>query len=371
MSIDGIQQNAFQAGLSQAGAAAAGEAAKGVFMGHAVAAVESPESLLADAAEELTFSVDTTDKFSINERKERESSRIGRKLLELYRVLMARTGKSDKTQEAIARLKNAADRQAMRNAVLSRFSDVTDAWAAFAEALETFEHDPSVSQEQLRDLQTVADEFERENSTAIRLGLQGALAAEGYPELGELDETRNLYRHTVGEFSNVTEVFAEIQAKYDTHFDKAMDFLFSAISADIDSESPSMGSAHLESIHHKLGLVRLTQSAYRICEDVMNRWQNVHGEKGDLNAMGLLGAVMDLQSKGYVSATQVNDICLKARPSDIEHEVLFLQDLLSAVRKFPVELFETDQGRMSVLDAVQGAVDDAVNREDEYLASLE
>lgn len=372
MSIDGIQQNAFQTGASQAATAAAGEAAKGVFMGHAVATVESPESLLADAAEELTFSVDTTDKFSIRDRKERDSSRIGRKLLELYRVLMARAGKSDKTQEAIARLKNAADRQAMRNAILTVFSDVTDAWACFQEAIETLERDPSVSKEKLQDLQTIADDFERENASAIRLGLQGALAGESYPELGDVDATRDFYRQTVGEFSNVTEVFSEIQAKYDTNFDKAMDFLFSAISADIDSETPSMGGAHLESIHHKLGLVRLTQSAYRICEDVMNRWSKVHGEKnGTLDAMGLLGAVMDLHAKSFISTHQVNDICAKARPSDIEHEVLFLQDLLGAVRKFPVALFDNEQGRMTVLDAVQEAVDDAVNREDEYLASLE
>ena len=58
-------------------------------------------------------------------------------------------------------------------------------------------------------------------------------------------------------------------------------------------------------------------------------------------------------------------------PPDIEHEVLFLQELLNTVRKFPVPLFDDENGRMTVMDAVQSAVDQAIEREDEYLASLE
>ena len=51
--------------------------------------------------------------------------------------------------------------------------------------------------------------------------------------------------------------------------------------------------------------------------------------------------------------------------------MLFLQELLNTVRKFPVPLFDDENGRMTVMDAVQSAVDQAIEREDEYLASLE
>ena len=50
------------------------DAAKGSFMGRAVSQAVTPESLLADAAEELAFSVDTTDEFELEERKERDNS---------------------------------------------------------------------------------------------------------------------------------------------------------------------------------------------------------------------------------------------------------------------------------------------------------
>ena len=44
----------------------------GNFMGMAAVEVEDPMSLLADAAEELTFSVDTTEDFELQERTERD-----------------------------------------------------------------------------------------------------------------------------------------------------------------------------------------------------------------------------------------------------------------------------------------------------------
>ena len=187
-----------------------------------------------------------------------------------------------------------------------------------------------------------------------------------------MESARDLYRSTVGEFSSVNEVFAEIQKAYGNNFDKAMDFLFTAISNDIDSDHPSMEKTHLESVHEKLAMVRLTQSAYTLCGELLDRWANVHNVKmSDMTAMNLLGDIVALRGKNYLGSSSIDAICRKAMPPDIEHEVLFLQELLNTVRKFPVPLFDDENGRMTVMDAVQSAVDQAIEREDEYLASLE
>ena len=119
-------------------------------------------------------------------------------------------------------------------------------------------------------------ELEQSEGPAIRSGVQGALAARGFPELGGSDELRDLYRQTVCDFEAVIDVFKHVQTEYGGDFDRAMDFLFSALSSDIAADVPSMGSRHLENVHDNLGKVRLTQSAFRLCEDVMNRWENVH-----------------------------------------------------------------------------------------------
>jgi type III secretion protein W len=106
----------------------------------------------------------------------------------------------------------------------------------------------------------------------------------------------------------------------------------------------------------------------------MDRWENVHGIKqgpSGLDAMKLLGDVLSLGEKKFLSGMQVEGIMAKAGAPDPEFEVLFLQELITSSRKFPSALFGDDSGRMKVLTAMQEAVDSAVTREDEWLAQMD
>ena len=81
MSVDFSINTQFARQGQDAGVASAGSAMTGTFMGRQAAAVASPMSLLADAAEEMTFAADTTDEFELADRKERKKtseSQIGR-----------------------------------------------------------------------------------------------------------------------------------------------------------------------------------------------------------------------------------------------------------------------------------------------------
>ena len=371
MTIDGINAG-FQTNIAQTNATQSTGGAEGLFMGHTVSVKPSAESLLADAAEELGFAVNSTDDYEIKDRKQRDATDISRRLLELYQAMMVKNGQSEKMDQLVESLKRSESRQSMQRVLEDAYKDVTDAWAALEYALGVIDNDPGVSKEQKAALTQFSADFASQNAQSIKLGIQGALTAQSFPELGSLSGSRELYRQTVGEFSSVNEVFANIKSKYGNDFHKAMDFLFAAISSDIECETPSLGKAHLESVHTKLGVVRLTQSAFKLCEDVMNRWRDVHGVKNcPMSAMDLLGEVVNLRERNFLSAFQIRDICMKALPPDLEHEVIFTQELFAAVRKFPVALFNDEKGLMVVMDAVQSAVDDVVNREDEYLASLE
>lgn len=371
MAIDSIS------GHFQAGAAAQqteNSAVHGSFMGNSVSQVPSPESLLADAAEELSFSADTTDDFELEERKERDRiKKSEEERVKLYQELMHEAGKSEQLNSLRDSLRSRADSRRALDKAREYFPDPSDAWAALRQMQEELLRE-GADKALLDDVTAALGDMEAQEGPAIRAGIQGALASAGFGELGGSDAMRDFYRQTVCEFSSVNEVFAHIVDKYGVDFDKAMDFLFSALSADMAADTPSMGMRHLESVHDSLGKVRLTQSAYRLCETMMDRWANVHGvkpQKGRLTAMELLGDIVGLRDKRFIGAVQIEGILAKAGAPDIEREVLFLQELLSTARKFPVALFDDEQGRMKVLDAVQEAVDRAVEREDEYLASQE
>ena len=347
---------------------------KGSFMGNTVVQQPSPESLLADAAEELAFSADTTDDFELEERKERDKiKKFEEERVKLYQELMHEAGKSEQLNQLRDSLRSRADSRRALDKVKEYFPDPSDAWAALRQMQEELRAE-GADKELIRDVEAALAEMEEREGPAIRAGIQGALAASGFGELGGSDDMRDFYRRTVCEFSSVNEVFAHVMEKYGGDFEKAMDFLFSALSADMASDVPSMGIRHLESVHESLGKVRLTQSAYRLCETMMDRWHEVHGvppREGGLTAMGLLGDIVALREKRFIGAAQIDAILAKAGAPDIEREVLFLQELLSTTRKFPSALFDDDQGHMTVLDAVQESVDRAIEREDEYLANQE
>ena len=380
--IDFSVHNAQMGQMAASMNTASSQVKTGSLMGQAATLVESPMDLLADAAEELTFAADTTDDFELKERDERDKKiESMAERVKLYQELMHEAGKS----QDIDRLKDSlrardGKEDALRRAQ-QRFPDPADAWAALSEILDDLEQEEaatpgSVGNAVLDDIRSGLETLEREHGPAIRSGIQGALAARGFSDLGNADDLKGLYRQTVCDFGTVNEAFAHIQEKYgDVSFDRALDFLYSALGNDLATDVPSMETTHLEHVQNNLDQVRLLQSAYALCDKLLVRWEQVHGVQGvrddSLPPMQLLGSIVGLRNENFLGAMHIEAIASKAKAPDIEHEVLFLQELMNTARSFPPSLFDDNQGRMKVLDAIQTAVDAAIEREDAYLASQE
>ncbi len=357
---------------SSSGAQSGGDIA-GSFMGQAATLVSNPMSLLADAAEELTFSVDTTDDFELSERKEDDNAlREQEERVKLYKDLMHEAGKTEEMDRLVDSLRNSKTKQDALRQVRERFPDSSDAWAALDYALKKLEKD-GAPEEAVAAAREARDGLMAEEGPAIRAGIQASIAAQGYSDLDGGDSLRGLYRQTVCDFAEVNALFDHILEKYGLDkFDQAMDFLVRTLSSDLYADVPSMEKSHLESVNANLGLVRLMQSAYSQCGKVMDRWHDVHGvETCPLDSRGLLGQILNLRRENFIGAAQIDSIAAGAKPPDIEREVLFLQELLQMTRSFPTQLFDGAAGRMKVLDAVQEAVDGAIEREDAFYAAQE
>ena len=355
------------------GNASGAEAASGSFMGHAATVVSNPLSLLADAAEELTFSVDTTDEFELSEREEEDKAlRSQRERVELYKEMLHQAGKSEELNQITDHLQYARTKNDVLRQVREHFSDSSDAYAALDYALGEMER-KGTSPESIQAVRDALDELLAEEGPAVRAGIQAMLSAQGYAGLDDEDALRGLYRRAVCDFPSVNEMFDHILDKYgQDKFDQAVSFLTRTLGSDLSADVPSMGKAHLESVNASLGMVRLLQSAHAQSDKVMDRWQNVHGVAAcSLNARRLLGKVLDMRGESFLNAGHFERIATEAHPPDIEREVLFLQELMQMVRSLPSQLFDGHAGHMKVLDAVQDAVDNAIEREDAYYAAKE
>lgn len=349
------------------------EAVSGAFMGHAVTVVSDPMSLLADAAEELTFSIDTTDEFELSEREEEDKSlKALEARVQLYKEMMHQAGKSKELNHLTEQLRSARTKDDTLRQVRERFPDSSDAYAALEHALEELEKS-GASSESIQVVKNAREDLFAEAGSAIRAGIQAALSAQTYGDLDSGDALRGLYRRVVCDFPNVNTLFDHILATYgDDKFDQAVSFLTRTLGADMAADIPSMEKTHLESVNANLGQVRLLQSANAQCCRVMDRWKSVHGVDGcPLNASTLLGKILALRGENFLGADNFERIATEAKPPDIGREVLFLQEVMAMIRSLPSLLFDGHSGHMKMLDAVQSAVDNAIEREDAFFAAQE
>jgi type III secretion protein W len=330
-------------------------------------------SLLANAAEELTFSVDTTDEFNLSEREEEDKAlKAQEERVRLYKDLMHQAGKNEDLRQLAEQLQNAGTKSEVMRQVRQRFPDPGDAYAALDYALEELEK-KGASQESIQAVRDARDELLAEEGPAVRAGIQATLSAQGYAGLDVGDELRGLYRRAVCDFPGVNEMFNHILDKYgQDKFDQAISFLTRTLGSDLSADIPSMEKTHLENVNANLGLVRLLQSAHAQCGRVMDRWQSVHGvENCPLDSRALLGRILALRGENFLSSSHFERMATDARPPDIEREVLFLQELMQMIRSLPSQLFDGHGGHMKVLDTVQNAVDNAIEREDAFYATQE
>ena len=351
----------------------ASTAAVGSLFGNAAAVVESPMSLLADAAEELTFAADTTDDFELDERKERdEIDEAMEERVKKYQELMRESGEAEQLDHLKDAIRAREGREHALRQARQRFPDPSDAWAALKEIRDELAGDASASAEMLRGVDEALAELEASDGPAIRSGICGALNAQGFDSLGAPSELGALYRGAVCDFTDVNELYAHIQEKYGNDFEAALNFLYKALASDMAADVPSMEKTHLEHVNAGLGELRSLQSARSLCVKLLDRWADVHGVKDcPLDDMALLGKIVGLRKEHFISGTQIARLADEARAPDIEHKVLFLQELLNTTRSFAPSLFDGNEGRMKVLDAVQDAVDNAIAEEDAWLASQE
>jgi type III secretion protein W len=333
---------------------------------------EDPQSILADAAEELGFSVDNTREFALAERKVKEGknhSFIER--VRLYREIMQDAWRKKDLASLYAFLKN--NRSA--EACLARLrewtgNDLTETWALLGQAASDL--DGEAPAEALFAIRAAMDELERREGPRIRAGIVGVVEGASSPELGDAAIQGANYRQAACDLHDQPEkMFDFIREKYGMDaFEAGLDFLFRSLASDLASDVPSHGTTHLEAVARSLGQARILNGAHTQAIRLIDRWERVHGVRdAPLSAPGLLKEMLRLKEERYLSAASLAPILTCAHAPDIEHEVLFAQELLTTARNLSPLFFGDPESRMRFIDAAQECVDQAIAREDEWLAA--
>ena len=346
----------------------------GQLMGAKVKLESNPMSLLADAAEELTFNFSEGEESRLDERKEKPVDGEQRRnfFIDVARkqALEAgeKFGRSLSFLERLFKARNNADlvelmlsvKQALSDEGGGEAPDPADQFILLAGLKDRLgEGHPLAGL-----IDQALDNLAAEEAFSVASGLAVDQVAPGFPDIGDQD-LRGTYRSMVADFSSPREALSFLRARFgESRLEQGLDFLMTVLGNELSSSGPSAEKSQLKALTGDLAAVRVLGLVHTRCAAVLERLDKTHGVKSRMESEQLLDAVLAARDNQYVGGRDFQHIVQKAGTPDTEREVLFLQDLHQELRNLPDLFYEGHETRQRLQDALQGALDDAVRREE-------
>ena len=82
----------------------------------------------------------------------------------------------------------------------------------------------------------------------------------------------------------------------------------------------------------------------------------------------LVTSLLELAEASWLSGAQVEKLVREQRLRTTEAEIYFLRELADLVRALPLKIFKEPEQRLKMVDAVQEALDKAIEQEEAELA---
>ncbi|EKB28576.1 MULTISPECIES: TyeA family type III secretion system gatekeeper subunit [Aeromonas] len=82
----------------------------------------------------------------------------------------------------------------------------------------------------------------------------------------------------------------------------------------------------------------------------------------------LMGDLIALVEKRWATVRDVEQVGVALELDEVQTQVLLYQELKRLVRLLPVELFSEEEQRQNLLQCCQGALDNAIEREEDELS---
>lgn len=366
-----LQQSEISSGFKgeRAGSANSAREAQGTFQGQPVSVVEDASSMLADAAEEMTFGAGEEVERKLSERKEKRQPR--NQLLEQVQLYVDNNGglESGEFEQLLKQLTlmEGVRASAIVDIVQQYFSDPTDAHAALVTAREALEdQDMPVAHRQAlsEELSAAIVDMEATDGPRIRAGYNiSGTPAEGLRENAQ--GLRVLYREAVIDFQDYEKTFAMLNERFGPEeFPHALSFITRALGSDMNAIRPSTSTAQLKEVVDGIYMVETLATLH---QDVHVLLQRVEGKHGVQNFSGtdIAQALLRFRAMPMLVEAQAERDMPFLRSIHGARDAEVLQGVRQLAHALPHRIFPSMTVRQNLLDALQGLLDKAVDREEQ------
>lgn len=360
------------------GAESTGRPVTSQFKGERVSLLPTPQSILADSMEEMTFGFsEVSQKKEISERNLRSGAKSF--ALEQAQKYMERVpdldqdGALQKWVEDLKQMPQSTGPKALMQRVQERFKDPSHAFLALSLAVDLFEHeDPDsglvANAKQARDL------FYEQHGEAIDAGINISREAGNvkHAGLGNPQQLRDTYRDVVLDYDSIGTAYERIIAQFPGKpLPQAISFLMASLSADIHaSQRDSSRSVKLQGIVNDLYQVKQLNTLYTSCENLLQRCHNRYSSKppaehGLVDRM--MAFIIELKDAEWQGSKVIDKALDYTGLNEREANIYFLQGFKEIARLIPTKIFSDNNQRERMLESVQQRIDAEIDLEEAEL----
>lgn len=366
--IQGIQNAQIALGATRLGADVAGAIGK-----HQGENVKSSNiaSMVADAAEEMSFAFGSKASSKLSQRKTKQSNDLRNRIKQKAEAYMRRIpdlGGADKLMQFLEHLKKGG-KQTPRELLQQgkqEFKDVSHQYAALAFAYESLAGDGTAAG--LRDtLAQALAQLEAEHGPAIRAGLNVSETASQFAG-GKADKTQDLrdfYRHTVLAPESFVDAFESVISHYpDRNFLEAIAFMVAAVGRDLHARGPSLSPHALKKILDDLYRLEMMGHIYRDSESLLERVFKLFQCRSKKSPRSFMKHFMGLKKETWLQSGQLNEMVEDLGFGAMKVRIFFVQEFQKLIKKIPLKAFDDLEMRERLLEVIVEVRDAAVEEEE-------
>lgn len=340
----------------------------GVYRGEQIRVQDTATSVLDSAKEEIT----ATGSEKAEARKSLSERRIGtdRQLpvqsleeIKAYLDAMKRGDEQSKLEEfakAVLQRKGGNPREQARQA----FDDPTDQFVALQFALgqaQASGADPDL----IADLQDAIDELEEDHGPRIWSGLNSAQAAAAFATTAaEASQFRGTYRDVVLGAEGLAKTLDLLVERHGAQsLPTIVPSLIQALGDDLAALRPSREPEHLQAVLQDLYHLEVAVTVLDGAKELSTALATRHG-MAPFDPVALMKETIALTGERWVSASRFNGLADKLGVSDPTARIQFLTGMKNLLRELPVKVFPDPDARQTLINAVQEALDAAIDVEE-------
>ncbi|CAK0749552.1 type III secretion protein W [Gammaproteobacteria bacterium] len=328
-------------------------------------------SMVKDAAEELTFGHSERAEKSLKERKMGQGidAQSLRERIEQLRQSLPDLPDDAAFQALVEELRrqSPSDAAEVMDRVGSLSRDPSHRFLLLELLRDTLDSEEA-PQELRAAVQGALDQLLAEQGPDIRAGINIAqVVQEGQRAgLADIQSLRDFYRETLVRYPGLNDTFGALLKQFgDDNLGRGLDFLMKAAGADLAAAKGSLEPAALKSTLDDLFRLHVLMGLREGCGNLVKRL-GAFGIRPDAPAQ-LLGQLLALSEKTWIHNQDIAPLPVALGLRNIEGEINFLREFKGLSRLMPLKAFTQADSREKLLDAIQGALDEAINREEASL----